>query len=89
MTGAAFPVLGFVMHRPALGVTGLERANGTHEAPTWMEVMVSVGLVAVGFAAFARAVRSFHVFSVPGHAPVVPAAPPARPPVAETSGGEP
>jgi Ni/Fe-hydrogenase subunit HybB-like protein len=76
------------MHWPAVGVAGLEHANGTHYAPTWMEVMVSVGLVAVGFAAFVRAMCSFRIFSEPGHAPVVPAAP-ACPLVAETSGGEP
>jgi Ni/Fe-hydrogenase subunit HybB-like protein len=69
-----------------VGVTGLERANGTHYAPTWMEVMVSVGLVAVGFGAFVRATRSFRILSESGHAPVVPAAP-ARPPFAETPGG--
>jgi hypothetical protein len=76
------------MHRLDVSVTGLERASGTHCAPTSMEVMVSVGLVGVGFAAFAHAARVLPVFSVPGHAPVVPAAP-AGLPIAETSGGEP
>jgi hypothetical protein len=76
------------MHRLDVSATGFERASGTRCAPTSMEVMVSVGLVGVGFAAFAHAVRFLPVFPVPGHAPVVPAAP-ARFPVVGTSGGAP
>jgi len=57
------------MHRLDVSVTGLERASGTHYAPTWMEVMVSVGLVAIGFAAFALAVRFLPVFPAPPGAP--------------------
>jgi len=45
-----------------VSVTGLERASGTHYVPSWMEVTVSVGLVAMGFAAFALAVRYLPVF---------------------------
>ena len=88
VTGAALAVLGFIMHRLDVSVTGLERASGTHYAPTWMEVMVSVGLVAIGFAAFALAVRFLAVFPVDAHAPAVPAAR-ARWRDAKTPGGEP
>ena len=88
VTGAALAVLGFIMHRLDVSVTGLERASGTRYAPTWMEVLVSVGLVAIGFAAFALAVRFLPVFPVPGHAPAVRSAP-ARRPGPETPGGEP
>jgi len=77
VTGAALAVLGFIMHRLDVSVTGLERASGTHYAPTWMEVVVSVGLVAVGFAAFALAVRFLPVF--PAH---------ARGPAGRTAPGE-
>jgi len=88
VTGAALAVLGFIMHRLDVSVTGLERASGTHYAPTWMEVMVSVGLVAIGFAAFALAVRFLPVFPVRAHALAVPSAP-ARRSGAETPGGGP
>jgi Ni/Fe-hydrogenase subunit HybB-like protein len=88
VTGAAFAVLGFIMHRLDVSVTGLERASGTHYAPTWMEVMVSVGLVAIGFAAFALAVRFLPVFPVSAHAPAIPASP-AGGPGAEPPGGQP
>jgi len=76
------------MRRPDVSVTGLERASGTHHAPTWMEVMVSVGLVASGFAALALAVRFLPVFPVQGHAPAVRSTP-AWQPGAEAPGGEP
>jgi Ni/Fe-hydrogenase subunit HybB-like protein len=71
VAGAALAVLGFIMHRLDVSVTGLERASGTHYVPTWMELVVSLGLVAIGFAAFALAVRFLPVF--PGSAPGKPA----------------
>jgi Ni/Fe-hydrogenase subunit HybB-like protein len=66
VAGGALAVLGFIMYRLNVSVTGLERASGTHYTPSWMEVAVSVGLVAVGFAVFALAVRYLPVF--PAHA---------------------
>jgi Ni/Fe-hydrogenase subunit HybB-like protein len=66
VAGGALAVLGFIMYRLNVSVTGLERASGTHYTPSWMEVTVSVGLVAVGFAVFALAVRYLPVF--PAHA---------------------
>jgi len=62
VTGALLAVLGFVVNRLNVSVTGLERAAGVHYLPSWMEVSVSVGLVALGFAAFALAVRSLPIF---------------------------
>jgi len=66
VTAATLAVLGFIMHRLDVSVTGLERAAGVRYVPTWMEVVVSVGLVAIGFAAFGLAVRYLPVF--PEHA---------------------
>jgi Ni/Fe-hydrogenase subunit HybB-like protein len=79
VTGATFAVLGFVMHRLDVSVTRLGRASGAHCAPSWMEVMVSVGLVASGFAAFALAVRFLPAFSAPGHSPTGRSTPARRP----------
>ena len=67
VTGATLAVLGFIMHRLDVSVTGLERASGARYVPTWMELVISVGLVAIGFAAFALAVRFLPVF--PAHVP--------------------
>jgi Ni/Fe-hydrogenase subunit HybB-like protein len=62
VVGAFFAVLGFVMHRLNVSVTGMERAAGTRYLPSFMEVSVSLGLVALGFAVFALAVRTLPVF---------------------------
>ena len=72
VAGASLAVLGFIMHRLNVSVTGLERASGTHYTPSWMEVTVSVGLVAIGFAAFALAVRFLRVFPEHAHGPAPP-----------------
>lgn len=62
VVGATSAVLGFVMHRLNVSITGLERASGTHYVPSVMELTVSLGLVALGFAAFALAVRHLPIF---------------------------
>src|SRR5262245_23031362 len=62
VTGATCAVLGFMMHRLNVSVTGLERSSGTHYVPSAMEMTVSVGLVALGFAAFGLAARLLPIF---------------------------
>jgi Ni/Fe-hydrogenase subunit HybB-like protein len=64
--GAGLTVLGFVMNRLDVSVTGMERAAGTRYLPTWMEVAVSFGLVAVGFVVFGLCVRYLPVFPAGG-----------------------
>ena len=66
VAGASLAVLGFIMNRLDVSVTGLEHSSGTRYVPSWMEVTVSVGLVAIGFAVFALAVRYLPIF--PSHA---------------------
>jgi Ni/Fe-hydrogenase subunit HybB-like protein len=68
VAGALFAVLGFILYRLNVSVTGLERASGTHYVPSWMEMTVSVGLVAIGFAVFAVAVRVLPIFPEREHA---------------------
>jgi len=68
LTGATLAVLGFIMHRLNVSVTALERSSGVHYVPSWMELTVSVGLVAIGFAVFALAVRWLPVFPRHDHA---------------------
>jgi Ni/Fe-hydrogenase subunit HybB-like protein len=68
VAGAFLVVLGFVMNRLNVSVTGMERASGLHYFPSWMEIIVSLGLVALLFAVFALAVRYLPVFPN-GHSP--------------------
>jgi Ni/Fe-hydrogenase subunit HybB-like protein len=60
--GAFLAVLGFVMNRLNVSITGMEAASGVRYIPSAMEIIVSVGLVATGMAVFAFAVRTFPIF---------------------------
>ncbi|HEY3401243.1 MAG TPA: Ni/Fe-hydrogenase cytochrome b subunit [Geothrix sp.] len=60
--GAFLAVLGFVMNRLNVSITGMEAASGTRYIPSAMEIIVSVGLVATGMAVFAFAVHLFPIF---------------------------
>jgi Ni/Fe-hydrogenase subunit HybB-like protein len=63
LVAAAFlAVLGFVTSRLNVAVTGMERSAGVRYLPSWMELTVSLGLVAVGFAVFAVAARLLPIF---------------------------
>jgi hypothetical protein len=57
----------FVVHRLNVSVTGMERASGVSYFPSWMEIAVSLGLVAAGFALFGLAVRYLPIFEEAGH----------------------
>ncbi|GLH74021.1 formate dehydrogenase [Geothrix limicola] len=62
VAGAFMAVLGFVMNRLNVSITGMEAASGVRYLPSGMEVIVSLGLVATGMAVFAFAVRTFPIF---------------------------
>jgi Ni/Fe-hydrogenase subunit HybB-like protein len=62
VVGAFSAVLGFVVNRLNVSVTGMERASGIRYVPSVMEVIVSVGLIGIGMAAFALAVRYLKIF---------------------------
>lgn len=62
VTGAILAVLGFVMHRLNVSVTGMERVAGVRYSPSWIEMAVSLALVAAGFAIFGLAVRHLPIF---------------------------
>ncbi|HJV89716.1 MAG TPA: Ni/Fe-hydrogenase cytochrome b subunit [Holophagaceae bacterium] len=62
VTSAFLAVLGFVVNRLNVSVTGMERAAGIRYVPSVMEVIVSLGLVGLGMAVFAILVRWFPIF---------------------------
>jgi Ni/Fe-hydrogenase subunit HybB-like protein len=66
---AFLAVLGFVVNRLNVSITGLERAAGAHYIPSVGEVIISLGLVAIGMAVFALCVRFFSIFPEEAHAP--------------------
>jgi len=67
-------ILGFVVHRLNVSITGLEAAQGGHYLPAAPEAAITLMLVAIGFALFGLAVKHLPVY--PPEAP-----PPAFAPV--------
>lgn len=62
-------VLGFVVNRLNIAVTGMERWAGVTYLPKWSEVSVTLMMISIGIALFALAVKYLPVFSEEhGHA---------------------
>lgn len=59
---ALLVVLGFVLNRLNLSITGMEGWAKAGYFPSWMEISVTVMVVAIGFAVFALAARYLPVF---------------------------
>ncbi|MEJ2422673.1 MAG: Ni/Fe-hydrogenase cytochrome b subunit [Acidobacteriota bacterium] len=64
--GALSAVLGFVLNRLDVSITGMSRAAGAAYQPSWMEWSVTLGLTALGFGLFALAVKYLPVFEAAG-----------------------
>lgn len=56
-------VLGFVMNRINVSMTGMDRASGVNYFPSWTELAVTASIVAMGFLLFGLAVKYLGVFS--------------------------
>lgn len=69
---ALFVVLGFILNRMNLSITALERYSGVTYFPSWMEIAVTLMVVALGFAAFRLAVKYLPIFTTDGHVPKAP-----------------
>jgi Ni/Fe-hydrogenase subunit HybB-like protein len=72
IAGSLFAVMGVVLNRVNVAVTGLERSAGFRYVPSAVEIVVFAGLVALGFSLFTLAVRYLPVF------PALVASPAAR-----------
>jgi Ni/Fe-hydrogenase subunit HybB-like protein len=60
--GSVMIILGFVMDRLNITVTGMEASAGTHYTPSWMEISITAAIVTSGFIAFALAAKYLPVF---------------------------
>ncbi len=60
--GAVLIILGFVLNRLNVSVTGMTRALGVDYFPSWMEIVVTMSVVAVGFFLFRLATRHLPIF---------------------------
>ena len=79
--GAVLTVLGFVVNRLNVSITGLQGASGARYFPSAMELAVTAAFVAAGFGCFALAVKHLNVFGAHGHAPAPPHLPAQRQPL--------
>ena len=61
-TSAVMVILGFVANRLNVSVTGMERGSGTSYVPKWTEIMVTLSIIALGFAIFRLVVKHLPVF---------------------------
>ncbi len=59
---AVMIVIGFVMDRLNVTITGMEAATGTRYVPSWMEVSITMAIVTGGFIAFALAAKYLPLF---------------------------
>jgi Ni/Fe-hydrogenase subunit HybB-like protein len=62
---ALLAVVGFVVNRLNVSLTGLEGAQGGHYVPAIPEVLITLMLVALGFAVFGLAVRYLPIYGHP------------------------
>ncbi len=70
---AVLVVSGFVLNRMDVSITSIERHYsqfGVSYFPSWMEISVTLMIVAVGFGGFAWAVKNLSVFPKEAHAAV-------------------
>lgn len=55
-------VMGFVMNRINVAITGMDRSSGVHYFPSWTELSVTASIVVAGFVLFGLAVKYLDVF---------------------------
>jgi Ni/Fe-hydrogenase subunit HybB-like protein len=68
-TAALLVVMGFILNRMNVSITGFEGAQGGRYLPSWSEVMVSLMLVSIGIAAFGLCVKFFNDYPEENPAP--------------------
>lgn len=67
---AQLAVLGFIVHRLNVSITGFEAVSGQTYVPAWTEVAITASLVTLGFTAFYLAAKHLPVFETDCDGPV-------------------
>jgi Ni/Fe-hydrogenase subunit HybB-like protein len=60
--GALMIILGFILNRMNITITGMESYAGRHYFPSWMELSITAAIVTGGFIAFSLAVKHLPIF---------------------------
>ena len=59
---AVLVILGFITNRLNISITGMEAGSGTQYIPKWTEAVVTLAIIAFGFAVFHAAVKYLPIF---------------------------
>ena len=59
---ALLVILGFILNRLNVSITGMAVSSGVEYFPSWMEISITMLIVAVGFGVFALAVKKLVIF---------------------------
>jgi len=60
--GAVFVLIGFIMNRLNVSITGMAWSSGVNYFPTWMEVAITASIVSAGFVIFRYATKHLPIF---------------------------
>ena len=60
-------VLGFIVNRLNIAITGMEASSGVRYVPAWTEIAVTAAIVAVGFAVFGHVAKYLPIFEHEPH----------------------
>lgn len=59
---AVLTITGFIINRLNVAITGFKASSGVNYFPHWMELVVTLSIVAAGFVAFSLAVKYLQIF---------------------------
>ena len=85
---AVMVIFAFVAHRLNVSVTGMEASSGIEYVPKWTEAMVTLSIIALGFAVFRFAAKYLPVFERAKEEPLAEAPEPAAEPAPELAPGD-
>jgi c(7)-type cytochrome triheme protein len=60
-------LVGFIMNRLNVSITGMERSSGVSYFPSWMEVAITMSIVSAGFVLFRLAAKNLPLFGHQAH----------------------
>ena len=58
-------ITGFLLNRVNVAITGMQASSGVSYFPSWMEIAITIAIVATGFFVFSMAVRYLPIFQHP------------------------
>jgi Ni/Fe-hydrogenase subunit HybB-like protein len=60
--GATLVIIGFILNRMNISITGMEASAGVSYFPSWMEIAITTAIVTAGFVVFTLAAKHLPIF---------------------------